>query len=303
MKLHFFPGTTQEDLKGFSELFLMIPFLEVSTFQELIKSIDWHNDGLFSKSFFNKTPHSLSSLEDCDYGVLPGKYRAGDSRISVLCSIAASKGKKVLGFHNDDSEASYSLPPNLILFRTSVGKSQIHPQERVFPALVADYFPNHSLPNVSTNLKIGYVGRNCPHRERVLNQLKDLSLKVEAQYTGAFWGTRSDLAAKLKAKRDFHQSLKDCSFALCMRGAGNFSYRLYEALSFGAVPLLIDTDTVLPFEKVIDWDQHLIKIKEEDLFRLPYLLNKKKFSPQSNRRLWESYFSLEGYSRKLESDI
>jgi hypothetical protein len=234
---------------------------------------------------------------------LPFKYRAGDNRISAACELAASKGKKVLGFHNDDSAASYSLTPNLILFRTSVDKSKIQTQERVFPALIGDYFPNRSLPNKSINLKIGYVGRNCPDRERVINRLKELSLTVEEQYTGAFWGTRSDLTGKLKAKRDFHQSLMNCSFTLCMRGAGNFSYRLYEALSFGSIPILIDTDTVLPFEKIIDWDQHLIKIKEEDLFQLPYLIRKRKFSPQSNRNLWESYFSLEGYSRKLELDI
>ena len=73
-----------------------------------------------------------------------------------------------------------------------------------------------------------------------------------------------------------------------------FSYRFYEALNMGRVPILIDTDTELPFERIIDWSKFIIKVKEDQIDQLPDLINNCIITPQSVRQLWEKYFSPDG---------
>ena len=52
---------------------------------------------------------------------------------------------------------------------------------------------------------------------------------------------------------------------LCARGRGNFSYRLYETLCSGRIPVFIDTDCVLPFEDVIDWRSLCVWVPEAEV--------------------------------------
>jgi hypothetical protein len=56
-------------------------------------------------------------------------------------------------------------------------------------------------------------------------------------------------------KEEFVNNMKYSEFSFCPRGTGNFSTRFYEALHNGRIPVLIDTDTVLPFEKHIDYSK------------------------------------------------
>ena len=48
-----------------------------------------------------------------------------------------------------------------------------------------------------------------------------------------------DLAVKRQIRGEFVQNLVDSDYVLCARGAGNFSYRLYETLSCGRIPVFI----------------------------------------------------------------
>ena len=43
------------------------------------------------------------------------------------------------------------------------------------------------------------------------------------------------------------KNLRDNCFNVCMRGAGNFSYRLYETMMMGRIPIIINSDQVFPF--------------------------------------------------------
>jgi exostosin family protein len=56
------------------------------------------------------------------------------------------------------------------------------------------------------------------------------------------------------------------TYILCPRGTENYSYRIYETLSRGRIPVIIDTDMVLPQE--IDWDALSIRIPYDSLHRL-----------------------------------
>ncbi len=52
---------------------------------------------------------------------------------------------------------------------------------------------------------------------------------------------------------EFQENMVNSDYVLCVRGAGNFSYRLYETLAAGRIPVIVDTAMLLPFADRIDW--------------------------------------------------
>ena len=88
----------------------------------------------------------------------------------------------------------------------------------------------------------------------------------------AYWGGalkfRNDPLKVETIREQYWNNLLESDYVVCVRGAGNFSYRFYEALSAGRIPLLIDTDCVLPLEGEIDWKQHCLIVPESELRRV-----------------------------------
>lgn len=61
---------------------------------------------------------------------------------------------------------------------------------------------------------------------------------------------------------EYEASLKNSDYVVCPRGFANTSMRLYESLSSGATPILIDSGTPLPFLSNGNfWDQNLLHVK------------------------------------------
>lgn len=56
-----------------------------------------------------------------------------------------------------------------------------------------------------------------------------------------------------------------CDYALVARGRGNFSFRLYEAMSAGAIPVFIDTDCRLPFDDRIPYRELFVYVPVQDV--------------------------------------
>lgn len=68
-----------------------------------------------------------------------------------------------------------------------------------------------------------------------------------------------------KTTLEFFQNMERNPYVFCMRGAGNFSVRLYETLAMGRIPVVIDTDFRLPLDDTIDWEKHLVLVQEKTL--------------------------------------
>jgi len=115
---------------------------------------------------------------------------------------------------------------------------------------------------------------------------------------------RENLTLKQKVRLEYVQNIVRSDYILCARGAGNYSYRLYETLCCGRIPVFIDTDCVLPYDLDIKWKKHCVWIDESEL---PLVAEKvvefhKNLSPQDfidlqyeNRKLWENWLSPEGF--------
>ncbi|WP_452218806.1 hypothetical protein [Lacinutrix undariae] len=61
-----------------------------------------------------------------------------------------------------------------------------------------------------------------------------------------------------RSTQAFFDNMTASQYVLCVRGAGNFSVRLYETLAMGRIPVYVHTDGFLPLQDVIDWKQHMV---------------------------------------------
>ncbi|MBI4065849.1 exostosin family protein [Candidatus Kaiserbacteria bacterium] len=91
------------------------------------------------------------------------------------------------------------------------------------------------------------------------------------------------------ARKEFIDSIVNADFVLAPKGDGNYSNRFVETLSFGRIPVLVDTDIVLPLEKGIDYSKIIVKVPME---RVAY-------TPRYIRDFYDSLTEEEWHSRQL----
>lgn len=113
-----------------------------------------------------------------------------------------------------------------------------------------------------------------------------------------------DLHLQKKIRSEFVQNMVESDYIFCCRGSGNYSFRFYEALCCGRIPVFIDTDCVLPYDFEIDWKKYCVWVDESEL---PLIAEKiaefhENLSPQEFvdlqhecRRVWEQRISPEGF--------
>lgn len=102
---------------------------------------------------------------------------------------------------------------------------------------------------------------------------------------------------------EFFNNIKASDYVVCVRGAGNFSVRLYETLAMGRIPVFVNTDCILPFTEAIDWKEHVVWVEADEIdnigtivFEFHKTLSEDSFVElqQSNRCLWENKLQLKG---------
>jgi hypothetical protein len=118
--------------------------------------------------------------------------------------------------------------------------------------------------------------------------------------------------ARDKTSLEFYQNIAATDYTLCVRGGGNFSKRFYETLAMGRIPLLLDTDCVLPFESEIDWDRFIVRVPVRQMRNLPravaehfHALGQEEITQLKHecRRLWENWLTFGAFHRRLARTI
>jgi hypothetical protein len=71
------------------------------------------------------------------------------------------------------------------------------------------------------------------------------------------------------ARKEFIENIQHVDLSLTTKGDGNAATRFYEILSLGHIPLVIDTDTSLPLEKLIPYDQFTVSIPFTEIESAP----------------------------------
>ena len=107
-----------------------------------------------------------------------------------------------------------------------------------------------------------------------------------------------------RSHREFVTNMINSDYVLCVRGQGNCSYRLYETLCNGRIPIFVNTDCVMPYDKWIDWTQYCVWVEERDLPRVADIVLDfhERISPRrfqelqkACRQLWLDWLSPQGF--------
>ena len=122
------------------------------------------------------------------------------------------------------------------------------------------YFRLPSLidPDPDPDLLFSFVGSPSHRCRRPLFELRHPDGVVEEVRSFTFWDDRSPDFDLRKAR--FREILGRTRFVLCPRGRGTSSFRLYESLAAGRVPVIIADDWVPP--EGPEWDRFAIRWPE-----------------------------------------
>ena len=220
--------------------------------------------------------------------------------------------KKIVVFAYGDSSEEIKVK-NSIVLRTSKYKSELKNNEIIIPAFVEDLgLENGFEPRSLDSRKpvVGFAGwvacsnmfQWIKYLSRLVIQfiaLKFKLLKSSSVYQGIYFRRRAVSILKNSQKvktnfflrssysghkntieddpeiirKQFISSIKDSDLALAIKGDGNYSLRFFEILSLGRIPLFIDTDSPLPLEHEIDYDQFTLRVDYKDINNLPRIIN------------------------------
>jgi len=300
MKLKIYPGKSNLVESG-KHVVMLYPFYGL--INDPIGDKDEGRFDAYAKSgvkYFSLT----SCLQESDVVVLPyewksekqwkSKYKIYVEDANRIAEEARRYGKRLIIFFNNDSEEVVPVK-NSIIFRTSFTRSKRRKNEFAIPGWSVDFLSRYRGGDLSIRKKsevptVGYCGYVDYVQKNIKNivlykirtirwysqnigvsirgtavrtLLQDGRINTNFIYREKFGGLMGN-----EARDEYVNNIFDSDYLLVARGAGNFSYRFYEILSCGRIPIFIDTDCVLPFDHIIDWKKYCVWIDSKDLMMI-----------------------------------
>lgn len=238
--------------------------------------------------------YETSSLEECDY-VLSCKFTWGNTDFETIqnnLNSYSSINKYVIIFWISDSTDKFNIPDNVILFRTSLYKTQISNNEYILPYVWEGIDKKYFSLNKTDKPIIGFCGQVDQYRHDIIEKFKE-SDNIECNFIirNDFWGGNPH---NTNLKNDFINNILSSHFTICNRGKGNFSMRFYQVLSCGRIPALVDSDMIFPFEDKINWKDIIVTgcNENEVLDKILDMYNNKDIISIQNkcRYIYNKYF-------------
>ena len=216
-----------------------------------------------------------------------------------------SRGQKAVFMlsHDTSDPVSHHLGSNAIVFRTSMNRSLDYTNEYLIPVFLgeSDFKSWEPLPYVPIP-SVGFVGHSSPELHHGVLTLRspqevgeygyvesdgsqllrtpvNIGLILRARAVRAIESTKGlksaiiqrnshhflSQASRSQERSEFLDNLGSNPYSLCIRGSGNYSIRLFETLAAGRIPVMLDTDQVMPMESAIDWSGLGLEVKISEL--------------------------------------
>lgn len=267
--------------------------------------IDNHNrkfHGDFSSFVF------VDSIEECDFVVMPKSItRVSPARAAIEKgkNLAAQYGKQLIMFYYGDRSDREHVP-GVIAFKWAAHAFDKLPTEVITPVFFPDLATERPVKwrnkgevptvgfcgyadftHVKTALKyhvqnglinVVSLATNKPylktHKRGLYFRRKSMRVlardpRINTQFIvrPAFYNQVN--APQQQIRNEYLDNLQNADFVLAPRGDTNTSTRFFEALSLGQIPILIDTECVLPLEKYIDYDSFILRVPHTEMHLLP----------------------------------
>jgi len=169
--------------------------------------------------------------------------------------------------------------------------------------LICNSIPKELIPNKEKTIFASFVGSKNTHSIR-MDMCNHLSGKEGYEISAGNWSTEVPMD-NFKRFLDITCSSK---FGLAPRGYGRSSFRLYEILQLGSVPVYISDIHYLPWTDELDWNDFCVPINEDEIEDIDTILKsiddvEYNILLQNGRMVYEEYFSLEGMFKNIMKRI
>ena len=170
------------------------------------------------------------------------------------------------------------------------------------------------VPDAAPSVLFSFVGAgsNHPLRERILELPSEHALLIDTRQerlgNGAAVSGFVKQSGDLPASTEEHlaryaNAIRDSSFVLCPRGGGTSTFRLFETIMLGRVPVILSDQWVPP--QGPKWDRFSVRVPEAEVERLPAILAERRDDSASMgetaRREWLDWFAPEAaFHRSVE---
>jgi hypothetical protein len=241
-----------------------------------------------------------------DYLCIPHNFnyvKNNQELISSFEKLAKLHNKKILIFYPGDSDLEVPVSRPIVFRNSQYGyKKKIN--EVIMPGFAADLGARYGMESRSKGEKavIGFCGwasygtlrewlsyfasnaramfGNQVHKKGLYFRRKTLKVLEKSNEVACEFIIRSSYSGSGKtiamdaqtSRREYVENMKKSDFVLAPKGDGNFSVRFFESLSLGRIPLLIDTNCVLPFEEEIKYDDFILRVDHTRLSELPTIV-------------------------------
>ncbi len=254
------------------------------------------NVGRFAEYYRSAHQHfRLTSIEEADAVVYPAEWVTGEPNPLALklAELARRHGKPVLIMCISDADEPIEVP-GTIVFRTSLRASRRLPNEFAMPCWSVDFRVTYgqAKPNIlpkPARPTVGYVGYVDYLAGRTGLHTLVRALRCRSSHPGASLRGRAVRSllrsprvdarivvrgggltglATYEQRLEYANNMLDNAYALACRGRGNYSYRLYEAMSCGRIPVFVDSDCVLPYDHYVDWREFMVWVPARGAHRV-----------------------------------
>jgi len=146
---------------------------------------------------------------------------------------------------------------------------------------IPHYAVNFNKPILEKKEGFSFLGSTTTHWTR-----KKITEVYDNCYdSGTHWGLDNNLSDDFKQKYIDHTN--KFKYALCPRGTGISSVRLFEAMAMNCTPIIIADNYKLPLDNIINWDNYIIRVPERDVLKIENYLE-----PKNNiLEIYNKYFS------------
>ncbi len=151
-------------------------------------------------------------------------------------------------------------------------------------------------------------------RREVLRRLAHAQgVKLDALIRGTYSGnTRTAEADPMVLRKEFISNIVNTDYTLCLKGDANQSTRIYEVMSLSRIPLILDTECVMPLEGTIDYASCSFTVpyeKRRDIGRALHVFHT-QLSPeafigiqQRARDVFATYLRIDAFTPFLMDEI
>jgi hypothetical protein len=208
---------------------------------------------------------------------------------NFLNSLDQSKSYFTVCQHDDAPR--HSLPPDTLIFSLSQSHSNLKNLNPIpIPATCSSIPVPEEIPN--KDIFASFVGSNT-HQIRM-----DLYNLCRTQPNYYFSGQQWNPVIPQSKLNELTNIMIRSKFALCPRGYGNTSFRMYEAMQLGAVPVYISDDFFLPWSDELNWNEFCVIVDSKNLKDLPSILNsipEEQINKMANKakQVYSDYFTLD----------